>query len=193
MKKGNQSKFKMILLLNVVVVVLVMSCKKAETIPCHEIISLPPITHVGMNELGFFKNGEAWLVSGERNGRSTDPNEVRSHYDDTDSTFEIYGGMDRRCIEHDHIHDNFRIDLSDITGTGLFEIEDDLGNTCYLTDNGSHEDQIHYEAISGHVLITRFDTIEQIVSGTFEISLLAGNSEALEITYGRFDSYFYTY
>ena len=155
-------------------------CKKESDAP-----GLPAATQIGANTLGFYLNGEAWVPSKGFLGR---PN-LNWYYDP------YYAGGNLSISAHRYLSDTdmqyFHIGAGNIVGTGTYPItnSNDVGvlyssllDSCeiYSTDSDVYS--------SGALIITKFDIINGIISGTFYETLYDPScNDTLLFTSGRFD------
>ena len=97
----------------------------------------------------------------------------------------------------------FLFAVTDISGIGSYTINSKLyfstSDSAYADCNNTTRFEEDYNCLlsykfnkllSSSVNITRLDTIQKIVSGTFEVELISDNNQKLQITNGRFDSHF---
>lgn len=151
------------------------SCKSKED-------ALPAPTTEGRNTFGCKINGKVWIANGVNNeqGPSAKPIEVEFRQLST-STFYLF--------IHTNANTKDRVQLSLPAGK--------IGSNI-LTNRYNEPFGIYYdnqfrlfnsmEANPGKVVITRLDTINRIVSGTFEFDAqFIVNKEVTRITEGRFD------
>ena len=142
---------------------------------------LPAATQKGANTLGFKVDGKNWVpyfkgvsVSGEA--------EIKVGYNDVTHSFGIIA---LRLIKD--INQEFRFSVEDIIDTGEYFDKDHTENIYFSDFNKeTHLFQVDLNS-SGSVIITRLDTINQIVSGTFFFTVENAVGERLQITDGRFD------
>jgi hypothetical protein len=168
-----------------------VACKKERT-PLEQ---LPAATQEGKNTGGWLLHDKAWIP--KRSTLSRDP---------------PVGGFWRKTKGGHSLAINFQqFTLQEVWGIGLFipdihkagtfplqeepNITLGLRNTAY----GLFYQRVNTPAVSyytnpqapGHVVITRFDTLQNIVSGTFEMTpQLDGGTTTIAITQGRFDLHF---
>jgi hypothetical protein len=92
----------------------------------------------------------------------------------------------------------FEIYIQNITGTGVFQFNQNTGK--YPNHSGSYAYYIKRKFMplgewitdtqyTGSITVTRFDTVNQIVSGTFEFTAESTDHTAdpITVTEGRFD------
>ncbi|HEU5366050.1 MAG TPA: DUF6252 family protein [Hanamia sp.] len=146
---------------------------------------LPPATQTGANTLGFLLNGQTWTPKGW-NGSTTN---LSLYYDDSyhDGTFNI---ASYRLLGQGN-EQSFAIAMDSFQTTGTF----------YLTKNSNLEvvfiDDLQKCTITafdtsvyrkGKLVITKFDKLNQILSGTFDFTLYKSDcGDSIKITAGRFD------
>lgn len=141
---------------------------------------LPPITREGKNTFGCFVNGELFLPKGPL-GQSGLHAEV-SNYRDT-VTLNIYAGNsgDNKVLVVS-IYD------SPVLQTGKSY---DLKNPGFHVHYIDYDDSKNctYETVEeGHITISKLELSEDIISGTFEITILSNNcKDSVSLKQGRFD------
>lgn len=159
-------------------------------------LKLPDKTQEGLNTLGFIIDDKVWTNYGTRcTYAGCEENKVTATLDryriDTKDHFELilYAGYTIRGREIDQ---SFLISCIDITESGIYNLDNDIDNKMIFTAslyNQSFKEYINTISINATLQITKFDTINNIVSGEFEgllenpISL----SQKVKIEKGRFD------
>lgn len=167
-----------------VVFLLMVACHK-EKLPT----ILPPATQEGKNTLGFKINGRVW-TPGKKPAYQCGCPDVSAEYNSPEwnpYSFGITAGRSR----------------------GSKKASFGIGSYLPIKDTGDYSDQIHayYNDnglyINGYytevdfdqprsLIITKLDTIQHIISGTFEFTLFDPNdhSNTITITDGRFDFHY---
>jgi hypothetical protein len=162
------------------------SCKKLKEEP-----TLPPATQTGENKMGCLIDGEVWEPHKFPAGY---PLSASYPFNET-GQMKILGRNTKKAVGDILIRICKDSLLSGRSSFGFYDDSRECSAAVYIVD-GSNND---YESIpggAGEVIITRFDTIEKIVSGTFYFDAyevdyheggysLTGNM--LEIRDGRFD------
>ena len=179
------------LLLFLVALLALPACKKDDTDPN----GLPAATQEGKNTAGFLLNGQLWLP--KRSPTSAQPFGVSwSQY--------LYKG--RRALQVNFSRYQSRDDLTalnfifhDVCRAGTFALNQDIDPVLISGPRPPYAVYSIYEpgpdrkfytgaAARGEVIITRFDTVARVVSGTFEAKLKEDSGpDSLAITQGRFD------
>ena len=141
---------------------------------------LPAATQKGANTLGFKVDGKSWVpyyVGVSLQGDT----EIEVGYNEITHGFGINA---LRRIKS--VNQAFYLSVDDLIDTGEYFDQAHLSN-IYFSD--SNIEQIYEVDLnsSGSVIITRLDTINQIVSGTFFFTVENAVGERLQITDGRFD------
>ncbi len=146
---------------------------------------LPPVTQTGANTLGFLLNGQPWIPAGS-NGTPNlswyyDPTYANGNLSisayhinsTTDKQYFIIGGGAIKSVGVYPIGYNYTIGVQFSSLIDSCEIRSDSTTYC-----------------SGNLTITKFDTANSIISGTFYATLYNSSShcgDTLKITDGRFD------
>jgi hypothetical protein len=141
---------------------------------------LPPITTTGENTFGCLLDGEAFLPGGT-------PNPLDCVYQFINGEF--YFGLQGN--NRDELNNNVRISIGTVAlelveGEEFTLLENETGNAMgrfsYAT-NATYTSQNN----SGVLKITRLDTENNIVSGTFSFDIIDFEGNLREIREGRFD------
>jgi hypothetical protein len=146
---------------------------------------LPPATQEGKNTFGCLVNGKIWLPKGQAGPTSN----LDLHYDE----FFGNGALNLSAYRIDEDEDEAIGLFSDsLKSVGSYQL-DDYNRQALLFDNAKtfcayYNDPDVYR--SGHLVITRFDLPNRIISGVFESTLYKQNCDTVKITEGRFDMKF---
>jgi Family of unknown function (DUF6252) len=151
------------------------SCKPREDI-------LPAATTEGLNTFGCKINGKVWIANGIRNDQGTVAKAIEVEFRQLNaSTFYLF--------IHTNADTKDRVQLSlpkGVMGTNLLEDRYDQPFAIYYDNN--FRLFTTKSPNSGKVDITRLDTVNRIVSGTFEFDgEFIVTKEKVTITEGRFD------
>lgn len=162
--------------------VLFASCKK-------EITELPPATQSGANTFGLKMNGDFWVPQGFGSLPANDILEARMNGNDVI--------INARNFSSSPTETEFEMRIKGVTAPGTYSF-----NTTVTppSNNASYvyfvkrkltplNEWVTSAGHTGSVTITRVDTVNLIVSGTFEFNMLNidNDPEPLTITEGRFD------
>lgn len=161
-------------LLSLGTLLLFSQCKRA-TAPQPLTPVLPPVTQAGLNTLGFRVDGAVWLPKGSFNFPA-----YKAHY--SGHTFWISSNrlLDGKLT-------GFGLFIKPVAGTGSYDLQERPGvGTSYSTDNNDSFNVL--QAGAGSVQITRLDSVQRIVAGTFACTMVSPTSgKTVNITDGRFD------
>lgn len=170
------------LLIGCLSVCLLASCKKS-------VDELPPATQTGAGTFGAKVNGEFWVPKGFGPFPANDILEARM-------AGPTYLLINARNFASSPTETEFEILISDITGPGTFSLNNNVqrgGSLSYgyyvkrtLTPLN---EWITSSSNTGTVTITKLDTVNHIVSGSFQFNALNlyNAPEPLTVTEGRFD------
>ena len=170
---------------------LLASCKKEDT-PLQQ---LPPATQEGKQTAGWLLEDRAWIP--KRSTISTgDP--VNGYWRKTRGGRSL--SISFRQFSKDEVW-GVSFFVPDIRQAGIFTlnqlpaITSGLRNAgyghCYYTQPGPAVSYYTGPDAPGQLIITRFDTTNNIVSGTFEMTPRQdGGGPTVEVTHGRFDLHF---
>lgn len=173
------------------VLALLAGCKKDPT----PLDRLPAATQEGLNTAGWLLDGRAWVPV--RSSISIgEP--VNGYWEKTKTGHSLGISFRQFSIEEDWGADFF---LPDIKQAGTFRLAQDPAITggLFAAGYGQFYQQRPSPSVDyytgpdapGQLIITRFDTIHDIVSGTFEMSPRETTTGApAVITQGRFDLHF---
>ncbi|RMB63872.1 hypothetical protein EAX61_00350 [Dokdonia sinensis] len=162
---------------------IVLACNNDDDNPQEPIDQLPPITQTGEQTLGCLINGEPFIPSGFGNSAP------RAFYQFVDGTYTL--GISGRAGGGDNLRGLGigAVEVSDIF-EGQYELtEEEIGNFFGdLTIGGFFNfNEATTTANPGKLIITKLDTSNFIVSGTFEFTVSNDEGETYEVTEGRFD------
>ena len=178
------------------------ACSKDNT-PPPEPDKLPEATMVGANTAGCYINGKL-LIPKNNNQSIGGPllyglDYVRGN-NFTNPLFNDYLAIiikNRKDIDGDNIYIHFN---QMVQGVGIYTLGQSNGNRYTASPNNNHvildrgvnsgNVQTYLSSsTSGSIVITRFDWINKIISGTFSFSLYNANnpSDIIQVTQGRFD------
>lgn len=176
---------KMILTAILLIALIFGACKKDSKTE-----ELPPATQTGANTFGAMVNGQLWLPKGF-------------------GPFPANDIVQARLIAGNTVHINasdfstspnereFDIYLTNITGPGTYQLNTTVSYPSSSANYGYYvkrnltplNEWITSATSTGTVTITRFDTVNFIISGTFQFNALNlyNTPEPLTVTEGRFD------
>lgn len=155
--------------------VFLSACKK-------EVSELPVITQTGAQTFGAKVNGNFWVPKGA--GIIGKPM-LEAFYSINRSVI-----INARNFASSPKESEFEIHLENVTKPGVYLLNDNTGNSIYyverrLTPTGEWKTNNQY---GGQVIVTLTDTVNRIISGTFEFEAGSLYNEApLKVTEGRFD------
>ena len=163
-------------------IVLFTSCKK-------EVSDLPPETQTGANTFGAKVNGEVWIPQGFGPFPANNLLEARR-----------IGGhviINARNFSKSPRETEFEFFLKDVYSTGVYNLNTTSG---YPTQNSSYGYYVKRNLTptnefmtsathTGTVTITRLDTINFVISGTFQFTAadIYGSDPPITVSEGRFD------
>lgn len=159
------------------------ACKKDHP-PKTELEKLPLITQTGANTFGCLLNGVAYTPG----GGGVFGNVLSVQYDPT-----FQGGQFIIKTENtSNINSKRYVNLhaDSISTVGIFQLAFKSKywiNYDAIQSNGCTYSNYYENPISGSLLITKFDTSNRIVSGTFDFKFNNANCGTIEATQGRFD------
>ncbi len=173
-----------LIFLLLICVVFTTSCYKYEIPEAPEPV-LPPKTQNGENIIGFLLNGKVWKPGG--NAFLSFKRLLRATYDDRG--FQIYA---EKIDSENKAVNEFEIMISDTNIQEGIYIIDEWPQSESIARFYFHnpKDTCEYfssNSFGGQINITKLDTANKIIAGTFEIKLINGKCQDIHITEGRFD------
>ncbi len=157
------------------------SCKKNIT----DRNGLPPATQNGSKTLGFLLNGQPWTPQGF-NGTANLSMDIDFGYQNGEFNIAAYQikTTDNRAYFGLSVGDSLNYIVTpasfSLTQNSLFGVYFSCATCTY-----DYFDQSIYR--SGHLLLTKLDKTNRIISGTFEATLYKSGCDTIKITGGRFD------
>jgi hypothetical protein len=174
---------------------LTVSCIKFEETPPSK-PTLPPLTKEGLNTLGCFINNELWVAEIPPLSEITGIRHLEAffHPQIANPPRENYFAFKaRKTNQSGSLNQVMIAEIENVQSEGTYEII--YSKESYWNrhdDNNCSEKYFKLDTFSLHeVILTRFDTLERIASGTFSFTLINQEcSDTLKITSGRFDTQF---
>ncbi len=165
------------------------NCKKHKT-TADPVSQLPPVTQVGANTFGCLVDGQVFVPKGSL--FSSPSLQCAYQYLDNSSSKGFYFQL---SASHRYSTQNIK---SIAIGTENLELKEVsyVLEDAFKAGNGfgllSESGVAYYtqKNLPGLLTITRFDQINQIVSGTFWFSVVVNPGDTIKITDGRFDMQF---
>ncbi len=158
------------------------SCKK-------QITELPPATQTGAHTFGAMVNGQFWMPQGFGPLPANDILEARMIGNDVI--------INARNFASSPNETEFELRIHGVTAPGTYLLNTNVTHPSggvsyayYVKRNLTPQNEWLTSATStGSVTITRMDTVNLIVSGTFQFNMMNINNapEPLAVTEGRFD------
>ncbi len=163
-------------------IILFASCKK-------DVRELPPATQTGANTFGAKVNGSFWVPQGFGPIPANDILQVRMAGNDL--------RIDAQNFSSSPNETEFILTVKGITGPGTYLLNklvthptSDESYAYYVKRNFTPKNEwLTSDENTGSVTITFLDTVNRIVSGTFQFNMLNiyNAPEPLSVTEGRFD------
>ena len=162
---------------------MLFSCKK-------EVTELPAATHTGANTFGCKLNGDFWVPAGF--GIVPTAPTLEARFSSTD----LY--INARNFSSSPTESEFEIFIKDATHTGSYTLNTGAGYPTSYTSSYAYyvhrrinpdNEWITASPYTGSVTITKIDSINHFVSGTFQFQAINIYNSPLPInvTEGRFD------
>lgn len=182
------TRYFLLIVLFLVSVLTIQSCKKSSQPEPDNPWGLPNATQEGKNIFACRVNGENWIS--ERGIRNMGGGV-------TDSTFGIHG----RTYENTFLKGIFAIGIisNDIISGKTFKLDDSIKrygrytsameSKCFIS-NGGYGSFTAY-SFDGELTLSKVDTVNKILSGTFWFNILTDYCDTMKVTDGRFDINYY--
>jgi hypothetical protein len=166
--------------------VLSYSCEKPpEPEPESNEVVMPPLTHTGENTFGCYIDGELFVAN---EGESIwDISPVSGSFNEETNSLVLQGTRNNS----DDLSDYMVLLVADITGPANHTLDINYDHVKGYTQK-SGESFIYYHDMGnkGNCTITYFDKTQNIISGTFSMTLINNDypvRKSIDITEGRFD------
>ena len=163
-----------------------MKCKKEEI----GIEALPPITQEGKNTFGFLLNGEVW-VPYSRCRTFNDPcRKISARYGFPDA--EEFGIGFQFAREREKANKSSALTIYNLIGANITSLGnkiDSIGVNFRGENSFGNTDDYSRLQPGSKFIITKFDTVNRIISGEFEFILNedSGSGKQIILKNGRFD------
>lgn len=167
---------------------LISSCKKEKG------EQLPPITQEGRNTLGCLVDGKPF-VPGETLFGNINP--LSCYYYSSTTNYKAGSLFIQGIAVNKEVSGNIFIQRANIFSIGKYSLKSDScssNNQCdvagyYKKNEGTDYvgQGVTYFSTMGELVISKLDTLNKIVAGTFYFSAKSPNGKIREITSGRFD------
>ena len=162
---------------------MLFSCKK-------EVTELPAATQTGANTFGCKLNGDFWVPAGF--GIVPTAPTLEARFGSTD----LY--INARNFSSSPTESEFEIFIKDATHTGSYTLNTGAGYPTTFTSNYAYyvhrrinpdNEWITASPYTGSVTITKIDSINHFVSGTFQFQAINiyNSPQPINVTEGRFD------
>lgn len=167
-----------------------LSCRR-EKVPN---LSLPSITQSGQNTLGFLIDSNVWVNYGRRcTIAGCNDNKVEAHLyrqPNGDFDLEVSAGY---SVTSETIDQMFFLYTTNVTTTGTFFLDNTLGRGMkFIASNYTQSYKEFKNRFPNNCVltITKFDTTNRIIAGTFSGVLYnpANQTDSVRIQDGRFDA-----
>ena len=167
-----------------------IQCRKNK--PANPVDQLPPATQIGANTFGCLVDGKVFMPKGLGLSPTLTCYYQYIYYPSpTGYVFQIKAKNTNSPSIFQSI--NILVDSLKLIDGKTYILEESIkghsrGNYVKSrTDNTSYENYLTFHPNSGQLIITKFDEINQIVSGTFWFNAVNSNGDTVRVTDGRFD------
>jgi len=181
-----KNRLKLLLLFLAAVICIAPSCKKSNPAPVDPLSQLPPATQTGANTFGCLVNGQAFLPSSNFSSGQT-PYQCNYIYTNGGYNFFVEGSNQAGSNYISEIslgtvllpiHENQTLNLEDYNVSG---------KACGAYDIILRDSYTTKSNVKGQLYISKLDSINQIVAGTFFFNAVNSNGDTVHVTNGRFD------
>lgn len=198
------------LFISVSLIILLFSCKKEDLSYLHKYPGLPDATQSGENTMGCLINGVPWIANIENPSFFSSLRRLQANYGENRESQNDYdkyflkinckkiAEKDEKLTNGYRISEDFDIYLRPVNKIGQYQKYDfnffKFNYSIYNDITGKSKSYIIDSTAIQKIQITKIDTINNIISGLFELKLIriSDNSDSLKITNGRFDANYYT-
>ena len=166
------------------------SCKKHVVPPQSELSKLPPATQTGANTFGCLVNGQAFLPGG-----SVVTSHLQCNYIYTAGGYHFTVAADNKTgnnvIKNVIIGtDSLMIAQGQTFAFKPFIAGNALALFISIDNSGNQNEYATTNSVSGQLIITKLDEVNQIVSGTFYFNAINSAKDTVKVTDGRFDMHY---
>lgn len=156
--------------------------------------SLPLISETGKNTLGFLLDNKVWVNYGRRcTIAGCKNNTVQADFFQQPNGDYILSVQAGYTISEPRLDQLFAFSTTNITTTGTYSLDSTSGHQVLFVENrsaGSYNDYNNRLPNNFSITITKFDTINNIVAGTFNGILYnrLDQTDSIFVKDGRFDT-----
>ncbi|MFV0566696.1 MAG: hypothetical protein ACK5NB_12800 [Flavobacteriaceae bacterium] len=156
-------------LLILLTLTLALSCCNKDDAPTNPIDQLPPETQTGANTFGFLVNGEPINIT----------NTLQQTAIYQQGLLQLgAGGIGIDISNPLSINIEYNLVGNTLDGRARYQVDPNPQLGCHYEYENTYQ---------GNIKFTKIDTVNFIISGTFEFSTVTDNCENINITNGRFD------
>ena len=161
------------------IILLLVGCAACKTDALSPKEELPAATQKGLNTFGCLVNGEVWVPRGSINPSIS---KFTFYYDD-----ELLNIAATRTIGSKDIRQTMFLRVKDMADKGNYMLSNfepggggysDINLSCYYETNSTQ---------TGTLTITKLDTTNHIIAGTFAFTVWTEECDTIRVTDGRFD------
>lgn len=171
-----------------------LSMGKCEREPA-PVFKLPAVTQSGANTFGFVIDGRVWQNYGWLPYTSGQSDNLKARYSPRygPKNFGLNAGQVAR-----NVYENFYLSIDSLNSTGTYQASkknlpgaNGRAMRGFIFENNETQTVYSYlhKGSTATITITKIDTVQHIIAGTFEGALRQGNDSTkfVRITEGRFD------
>ncbi len=155
------------------------SCCKDKTDDGTPVEQLPPETQEGKNTFACLWNGQVWVARGSISISALQGDYANGEFallaNNVSSSISQCIGFQ---VEKNFYQANYFLLKFDNDSLAWGYCSDRVSNCSSYTDTIDN---------TGHLIITKFDTVNRIISGTFDMNITPLGCDEINITQGRFD------
>lgn len=186
---------KNLLFLFLILQLTLFSCSKDDNKSQKPIDQLPPATQTGANTAGCLVNGEAFLPKGTSLGGPI----LSCFYQQNQYGYHLGLSIVNKTFDIDKVI-NVAANPSQLVENTTYSLIDIKDNSVsYISNFGEYtiysnvSSPISFETtntVTGELKITKLDTQQRIISGTFWYDAINTNNEKVQVREGRFDMHY---
>ncbi len=173
---------------------LTMQCSKTSVDPN----GLPPISQVGANTFGCLINGEIWIPKPSEDSVVNSFNSTTKYFHNMEAGgIFVFRGV-RNQSNSKGIRDVFWLVVDSLNDNKFFaknpmrnafnlSYENFIAGQCSSFDLSNSAINEDYKFTDSKINISKFDTLNHIISGTFYCTIFRTGCDTIKVTDGRFD------
>ena len=160
------------------------------------VFTLPPVTQTGANTIGFVVDGRVWQNYGKAPYTANLSDNLKADY--ATQFKKLYVDASQTAL---NVREIFGFELDSLAGVGVYQttnkpVPNSIPRAVRALGFGDELTNIYYSSLlkgaKATITITKLDTIQRIIAGTFEGTLRQkdDSTKLVHVTDGRFDVHY---